>query len=80
MEFKIEFSVQGYISQRVNITAEGWTAEKLQEAMNNGNIITTIQDGGQVLASTENDLIVIGTVVEVDNNLEYCDYEVEDEE
>ena len=77
MKVEITFCAQGYVKQTVHITKKEWTPEKLEEALNEGKVATTIQEDGtvDVVASGE----VIGTVENVDNNLEYEDFSVEED-
>lgn len=76
MKVEIRFSVQGYIKQVVEITKDGYTPERIQEELNKGILVTTVQEDGtmDVTASGE----VVGKVASVDNNLEYDDFEVEE--
>ena len=72
---KITFSVEGSVSQEIQIIDPNITPTQLQRLLNKGIVATTIQEGGSV------DLIksgkVIGKVLSVENNCSYFDYEVE---
>lgn len=77
-EFEISFSVQGYVTQTVEIVDPKMTPAKLQKLLNDGKACTTIQENGTVdITSTGR---IVARVVFVDNNCEYCDFEVEDTE
>lgn len=85
-EFSIRFSVVGHVKQTVTVTDDAMTAEKLQELLDGGHVVTSIQEGGQVVefvqdATTEWDTKekIIGVVENVDNYCEYEDYEVFEE-
>ena len=77
MDFEISFCAQGSIKQRVEITDPGMTAERLQDLLNKGDAVTTVQEGGDVVLLLNEEERVIGKVVDVDNSLEYCEFEVE---
>jgi hypothetical protein len=77
-EFEIFFSVQGYVTQTVEIVDPKMTPAKLQTMLNNGKACTTIQEGGTVDITASGK--VIARVRFVDNNCEYSDFEVEDTE
>lgn len=70
-ETKIGFSVSGFVTQRIELSKpELFSIEKLNE----GKIITTIQEGGDVLLLENGQFQIIGKVVDIDNNLEYLEY------
>ena len=77
----ITFCVQGYIKQTVELTNDNYTPEQVQDLLDKGEALTTIQEGGNVcLYDAEGNEIVLGKVVNVDNNLEYDDFDVEEGE
>ena len=76
-EFKIKFEAQGYAEQTVVIFNPDMTPEKLQRMLNSGVAATTIQEGGTVDVVADGK--ALARVVNVDNHLEYSEFEVEDE-
>jgi hypothetical protein len=74
----ITFTAQGYIKQTVELQpAIKLTPKQLERGLHTGRYCTTIQEDG-TLESTRSGRI-FGTVVNVDNNLEYADFEVKEE-
>jgi hypothetical protein len=76
----ITFNVQGHITQKVELTNPDYTPEQVQELLNEGKALTTIQKGGDICLYTEDgDEIVLGKVVAVEptENLQYDEFEVE---
>lgn len=71
---EVTFSAQGHIKQTIEVPVDT-DPEELQAALNSGAVFTSIQEGGQVWFLDSPDKS--GTVVNVDNNLEYEDFEVE---
>ena len=79
----ITFGVQGYVTQKVELTNPDYTPEQIQQLLNEGNALTTIQKGGDLCLYTEDgDEIVLGKIVSVEptEHLEYDEFEVEVEE
>jgi hypothetical protein len=74
VEFDLSFSVQGHVKQTIEIVSPKYTPKKILKGLNDGTIITTIQEGGSV--EFVRDGHVIGKVVNVDNQCEYFDYEL----
>lgn len=73
---KLTFSVQGYIEQEIEITNRKYTEKKVLSLLNRGLAATTIQEGGRVVFYTkEGKEVILGKVVNVDNNLEYFDFD-----
>lgn len=73
---QISFLAHGYVNQTVEIP-DDFDETELEEGLNSGKICTTIQENGSIdiLATGKK----IGTVVDVENNLEYEDFDVESE-
>lgn len=77
---KLAFSVQGYVTQTIEITNPKYTPQTIEAGLRNGTIVTTIQEDGDVmlvrmLGEENPDDCVIGKVVDVDNQLEYSEFE-----
>lgn len=75
MDCEIRVSAQGDFKQKVHIIDPHLTIEDLQAGLNSGRFATSIQEGG-VIEEVGTGRIV-GSVVSVDNRLEYSDFEVE---
>jgi len=73
-EATVRFSVSGWVTQRVEIFHPDITPEKLQDMLNNGDALTTIQEDGSITTAAGDG---IGKVLSVDNECEYEDFEVE---
>tara|TARA_Y100000034_G_scaffold75750_1_gene90941 strand:+ start:3953 stop:4183 length:231 start_codon:yes stop_codon:yes gene_type:complete len=73
--FTITFSAQGWIKQHVVLCDDNVTAEEAQKGLNDGTMVTTIQEGGSLEITKDGKRV--GVVEFVDNNLEYEDFEVE---
>jgi len=73
--FDLSFTAQGYIKQTVEITNPKYTPKKVIAMLNAGEAATTVQEGGvvEIVATGE----IIGKVVNVDNNLEYEEYDAD---
>jgi hypothetical protein len=76
MKLEIVFSVSGYVKQTVEVDS-AITANKLQELLNNGEVATTMGEDGNLIYISSGELI--GKVVDMDSDLEYCDYDVTEE-
>jgi spore germination protein GerM len=74
-EVSITFNVSGWVTQILevddDITEQG--LQELIEGLGDGRFVTTIQEGGEVL---DEDMKRVGLVVDVDNNIEYSDFEI----
>ena len=78
MMYVFSFVVDGFAHQRVKITAEGWSVEKLEEALSARKIRTTIKEGGAVLVEEDGAWTQIGVVEAVDDeSLEFGDFTVD---
>ena len=79
----VEFNANGPVTQSITLNAkavkDGWHASRLEKALENGTVATTLTDGGDVLhfikKGRKNSFEVIGTVTFVDHNLAYSDFE-----
>jgi hypothetical protein len=76
-EVQVVFSVSGYVKQTV-VLNRNIPAKELQKLLNEGDVVTTIQENGEVFL-LQDGMIDIGRVVSVDNNCEYEDFHVEEE-
>ena len=76
-EFEISFCASGHITQTVEITDLKLTAEQLQRGLNSGKYVTTVQEDGTVDITKSGKKI--GVVRNVDNELSYEDFTVEDQ-
>lgn len=76
-EIDISFLVQGHINQTIELF-DDYEHINVVEGLEAGTVMTTVQEGGDVLGVVDGNLITIGKVVNVDNNLEYEDYENRD--
>jgi hypothetical protein len=72
--FTLSFTAQGHISQTIQITNPAYTPKRIVAMLNSGKAVTTVQENGTVdiVATGE----VIGKVVNVNNELEYDDFEL----
>jgi hypothetical protein len=75
--FKVTFSVQGWVEQTIEVSDPKMTAEKLEKLLNEGKLVTTIQENGGLIQLKG--FKQVGQIVNVDNNCEYVEYEVDDE-
>ena len=72
----VSFSVSGWVRQEVEIIDPAWNdAGKLQKALTDGTVVTTIQEDGTI------DITLIGHQIGrikfLDNECTYDDFEVE---
>lgn len=75
---EIRFSVLGDVKQTVIVTRPGYSPQRLQSLLNGGEVLTTIQENGQMVVQTSSGKeTVIGTVVDVENECSYELFEVE---
>jgi hypothetical protein len=74
---KITFSAQGTISQEISMLDESISSEALQKGLISGKYATTIQEGSTFVEEISTGKR-IADILSIDNNLEYFDYEVED--
>jgi hypothetical protein len=75
-EIKISFCVSGHVSQTIRLLNScELTPEEIVKGLNEGTIATTVYEGGKVdmVADGKN----IGEIIDLDNNLEYTDYDLE---
>jgi hypothetical protein len=82
----INFYIQSYVKQRVSLHGDvELTPQQLQDLLSSGKVVTTIQEDGDVILLSadekESDTVgkQIGTVIEVDNECEYSEFEVEND-
>lgn len=75
--FRICFSVQGDVTQQVEVSDPKMTRSKLQKLLTTGKVATTIQEGGTI--EFIKDGKVLGKVTSVYNECEYFDYNVTDD-
>jgi len=75
---KISFLAQGHVNQSIEIEDEcKLSDEEIIAGLNSGGILTTIQEGHTLICfGLQSKMTVIGTIDNVDNNLEYTDFEV----
>lgn len=74
----VTFSVLGHVTQKVRLVDVSFSAEHIQEMLNDGTAVTTIQENGDLVVTESGH--VIAKVVGVDNECEYSDFNVEPEE
>jgi len=75
---KISFLASGHVIQDVLITSPNVDAEGLVTMLNDGNAVTTVQEGKDVCV-TVGDWLPIAEVVYVEAELEYKDFQLEDD-
>lgn len=75
---QITFTATGTVRQSVKMIDKTITAERLQEMLRSGTALTTIQEGGSVDITADGRKIA--EVNDVYNELEYADFDVEEEE
>lgn len=71
--FKIGFTAQGYVNQRLIIVDPHYTPEKIVLGLKEGKLATAIQEGGEVVVIKDTEY-PIAKVVSVDSHLEYEDF------
>lgn len=74
---KISFLASGHVIQDVLITDPNITPALLTAMLNNGDAVTTVQEGKDVCA-TVGDWLPIAEVVYVEAELDYKDFQLED--
>ena len=74
---KISFLASGHVIQDVLITDPNVDAEGLVTMLNDGNAVTTVQEGKDVCVTT-GDWLPIAEVVYVEAELDYKDFQLED--
>lgn len=72
---KISFTANGYIDQDVLITDHDYTYEHVLHGLQEGYIITAIQEGGELVDVTDGAWKVIGTIVETLPSMEYTHFD-----
>jgi len=74
----VKFCAAGWIEQEIEVEDEiaALGKDTIEEMLTCGQLATSLQDGGEVISFTGQFLNKIGTVLNVDNNLEYQDFEV----
>ena len=72
-KFKLSFLVQGHVDQTIEITNKDYIPNEIIKMLNNGKILTTIQNGGKIIIDENG--IEIGKIINIDNWLEYSDFE-----
>jgi len=75
---KISFLASGHIIQDVLITDPSITPAMLTAMLNNGDAVTTVQEGKDVCA-TVGDWLPIGEVVYTESEADYKSFELEDD-
>jgi hypothetical protein len=75
---KISFLAAGHVIQDILITDPNISAEKLNDMLNSGEAITTIHEGKEVCV-TSGDWETIGEVTYVEPEMEYSEFQLEDE-
>ena len=76
---KLRFSAQGIVNQTVEIVDSSITPDILIKMLKNGEAVTTIQEGGNVEITSSKIMTAgkrIAIVVDIDNELEYEDFEL----
>ena len=78
---RIAFSAQGQVKQRVTLLKTGVSAKELQDGLNSGRYVTTIQEGGEFSTHIEETSTgeKVARIDDVNNELEYSDFEVEED-
>jgi hypothetical protein len=76
MKLKISFSAVGWVQQTIEITDPNITPMELVTGLNSGKFVTTIQKNGSVDITDSGKSV--GKVINVDNSLEYSDFELDE--
>lgn len=76
MKIRISFAASGYVGQTIEMTNPEITPQQLIDGLNSGLYVTTIQEDGSVDITKSGESI--GRVVDVDNCLEYEEFELND--
>lgn len=78
-EVEITFSVNGHVRQQVKLVDGcALTVAQIQDGLNLGKFVTTIQEDGTLDITATGE--TIGTIVDVFNECEYTDFYVADDE
>ena len=80
MQIEVVFSVHGWVKQTIALNDKGKElgVDKIQEMLNNGSLATTVQEDGTLDITSSGE--VVGNITSIDNNLEYEDFEIEEEQ
>ena len=77
----ISFLVQGHITQTIELPPDcNLTGDEIIEQLDSGKMLTTIQEGGDVIMVNSEGIDIVASVLNVDNELEYSDYELKRED
>lgn len=75
-EMKVSFCVSGHIVQTIRLhNSCELTPEEVVKGLQEGTIATTVRYGGEVDMVADGK--TIGVIIDLDNNLEYSDFELE---
>ena len=78
-QLKIAFSINSWTEQVIELETDEYTQEEVFDMIQNGTALTTIQEGGDVIAFEDGRLKKIGTVVTNEmGDGEYFDHELLD--
>jgi hypothetical protein len=74
---KINFSAGGWMDQDILITDSNYSPEDIINGLQNESIITTIQENGELVDTTDGKWKVIGTVIASESSLEYRNFDMD---
>lgn len=72
-EVEVTFNVAGYVKQTIVITNPNFNPEQVVKGLQDGTLVTTVQEGGSVDVTATGE--EVGRVVHVENECEYTDFE-----
>lgn len=78
LHMKICFGMSGYTNQDIVIHDKDYTADKVMAGLQDGSIVTTMQEGGEVYDCADGSLKVIGEVIDSSPESEYVDFDLDE--
>lgn len=79
--FKVSFNVMGVCNQYIELNDDcGLDENELADLLESGDVLTSVQEGGDVVLMKDGKFTVIGKVTFVDIDGEYEMFDVEEEE
>lgn len=79
--FKVSFNVMGVCNQYIELNDDcGLDENELADLLESGDVLTSVQEGGDVVLMKDGEFTVIGKVTFVDIDGEYEMFDVEEEE
>lgn len=79
LHMKICFGIGGFAKQDIAIHHDGYSPDTVIEGLQGGTIITTIEEGGDVVDVADGGWKVIGTVVSSGSEADYTDFDMDEQ-